>query len=190
MPKALLIRNGKLRNFACTFVTSSPQIYRLRFLPDGATFRVRSTFRTCFPDRPLKEWLSENKFIATYVSLFVPPLYRSWSCGWKTLRYQFFPTTKRSLLQRCIFWSPCSQLFYDTCDVVSVRFIRTQTFISVDLSRRYFTIRVMQGDQQCCVLTVTWCRAAWGSNKLEPSLQQWQLKNINSETKAIVLNVL
>jgi len=28
----------------------SRQIYGLRFLPDGATFRVRSTFRTCFSD--------------------------------------------------------------------------------------------------------------------------------------------
>ena len=35
IPKALLIRNGKLRNFAYTFVTSFPtdrQMYRLRFL--------------------------------------------------------------------------------------------------------------------------------------------------------------
>ena len=47
MPKALLIHNGRLRIFAYTFVTSFRQIYHLRFLPCGATFRVRSTFHTC-----------------------------------------------------------------------------------------------------------------------------------------------
>jgi len=47
MPKALLISNGKSRNFAYTFATSLRQICFLVFLPDGATFRICSTFRTC-----------------------------------------------------------------------------------------------------------------------------------------------
>jgi len=50
MPKALLIRYGKLQNFAYTFVTSFPSNRStvLHFLLDGATFWVRSTFRTCW----------------------------------------------------------------------------------------------------------------------------------------------
>ena len=53
MPKALLIRNGKLRNFACTHIHDiiPDRSTVLYFLPDVATFRVRSTFRTCFPKK-------------------------------------------------------------------------------------------------------------------------------------------
>ena len=50
MPKALLIRNGKLRNFAVrTHIRDiiPDRSTVLGFSPDGATFRARSTFRTC-----------------------------------------------------------------------------------------------------------------------------------------------
>jgi len=47
MPKALLIRNGKLRNSTHIRDIISDRSTVLDFSPDGATFRVHSTFRTC-----------------------------------------------------------------------------------------------------------------------------------------------
>ena len=49
MPKALLIRNGKLTKLRIHIRDNIPDRSTvLDFLLDGATFRVRSTFRTCF----------------------------------------------------------------------------------------------------------------------------------------------
>ena len=65
MPNALLIRNGKLRNFAHIRDIIPDKSTVLDFLPDGATFRVCSTFRTCFFKICLR--LSASYFVGGFV---------------------------------------------------------------------------------------------------------------------------
>jgi len=81
MPKALLIRNGKLRNFAYTFVTSFPRstvLDFLVFLLDGATFRVRSTFCTCL-----------QKFSLPYLHFSRSGTLSQWSWSWSSVDRQW-----------------------------------------------------------------------------------------------------